>query len=100
MIAQPAAEVGNEQVQILKQRLANPSAGHGEQRPLLGLELLKVAVEWGAVKLLHRPHVEMRFHDFAEFERLVDAARKLDSRALVVVLLGSDQPRAARICTA
>lgn len=57
--------------------------------------LLKVAVEWGEleqmpcmVRLVRRPEHEMEFHDFEEYERLVAAARGVDWRAELIVLLG------------
>lgn len=60
--------------------------------------LLKVAVEWGAiermpctVRLLPMTHPsEASFHDFDEYERLIKAAKDLDWRAHLIVLLGGD----------
>jgi integrase len=60
--------------------------------------LLRVAVEWNAlehppstVHLLHCPDPsEARFHDFDEYERLVEAAARIDHRALLLVLLGGE----------
>jgi integrase len=59
--------------------------------------LLKKALEWEvierlpcAIRLLPIPKTSMEFHDFDEYERLVDAARATDSTTLVIVLLGGD----------
>lgn len=59
------------------------------------LTLLKVAVEWGeirelpcTVRLVRRREAEMAFHDFEEYERLLAAARGIDPRAELIVLLG------------
>src|SRR5262245_13152324 len=43
-----------------------------------------------AVRLLPTPKPAARFHDFEAFERLVRAARELDWRAEVIVLLGGE----------
>ncbi|MFN8179085.1 MAG: tyrosine-type recombinase/integrase [bacterium] len=90
-------EIGNEDVQHLKRRLEKLAPSSANNTLSVLSKLLKVAVEWGVIekmpctiKLLHRPHVEMRFHDFAEYERLVEAARRIDSRALAVILLGGE----------
>jgi integrase len=59
--------------------------------------LLKKAVEWDViermpctVKLLRVDKGKAAFHDFDEYERLVDVARSIDIRTLLVVLLGGD----------
>jgi hypothetical protein len=59
--------------------------------------LLKKAVEWDViermpctVKLLRVDKGTAAFHDFDEYERLVDVARSIDIRTLIVVLLGGD----------
>ena len=53
-------------------------------------------MEWGviarvpcSIKLLKAPKSEASFHDFDEFERLVDVARS-EALALLVVLLGGE----------
>jgi hypothetical protein len=53
-------------------------------------------VEWGvisrvpcSIKLLKAPKNEASFHDFDEFERLVEVARS-EALALLVVLLGGE----------
>jgi integrase len=59
--------------------------------------MLKRAVEWDViermpctVKLLPVQHGTAAFHDFEEYERLVEVARSIDIRTLLVVLLGGD----------
>jgi excisionase family DNA binding protein len=58
--------------------------------------VLRTAVEWGviedvpcSIKLLRAPKTEASFHDFEEFERLVEVARS-EASALLVVLLGGE----------
>ena len=59
--------------------------------------MLKKAVEWGVidrmpcvVRLLAVPPPSARFHDFEDFERLVEGAKKRDDLAYLVVLLGGE----------
>jgi integrase len=59
--------------------------------------LLKKAVEWEViermpctVKLLRVDKGNAAFHDVDEYERLVDVARTIDTRTLLIVLLGGD----------
>ncbi|MFN7982993.1 MAG: tyrosine-type recombinase/integrase [Vicinamibacterales bacterium] len=59
--------------------------------------MLKKAVEWEViermpctVKLLPVPKGSTKFHDFDAYEKLVDAARELDPRTHLLVLLGGD----------
>jgi integrase len=59
--------------------------------------MLKKALEWDVIermpctiKLLPVPKGVAMFHDFDAFERLVKAARSLDPRTLVIVLLGGE----------
>jgi integrase len=54
-------------------------------------------VEWDvlermpcSIKLLPVPKGSTAFYDFADYERLVDVARALDRRTLLVVLLGGE----------
>jgi integrase len=58
--------------------------------------VLRTAVEWGviarvpcSIKLLKAPKSEASFHDFDEFEQLVEVARS-EALALLVVLLGGE----------
>jgi integrase len=59
--------------------------------------LLKKAVEWEViermpctVKLLRVDKGKAAFHDVYDYERLVDVARAIDRRTLLIVLLGGD----------
>ena len=59
--------------------------------------LLKKAVEWEviermpcSIKLLPVPKGSTAFHDFDEYERLVEAARILDLRTHLIMLLGGE----------
>lgn len=59
--------------------------------------LLKIAVEWGVIdqlpvriRLLKVTRKSMDFYDFDEYDRLVEAAAKLDPRIHLLVLLGGD----------
>ncbi len=59
--------------------------------------LLRVAVEWGvieempcSIKLLTIVRPAMAFHDFPEYEQLVDAAEAIDANAFIIVLLGGE----------
>jgi len=59
--------------------------------------MLKVAVQWGVleqmpctVRLRPVPPTHAAFHDFDEYERLLDAARRLDARTHLLALLGGD----------
>ena len=59
--------------------------------------MLKKAVEWGVidrtpctVRLLPVPPPSASFHDFEDFERLVEGAKKREQVAYLVVLLGGE----------
>lgn len=90
--------ITNEDVQRLKADLHRKSTKTvNNVLTTLGV-LLKVAVEWGVieqmpctVRLLHAAQAgEMAFHDFDEYERLIEGARHVDARAHLIVLLGGD----------
>jgi len=58
--------------------------------------VLRTAVEWGviarlpcSIKLLKAPKNQASFHDFGEFERLVEVARS-EALVFLVVLLGGE----------
>jgi integrase len=94
--AMPIDQIGAEQVQALKTRLAEKSAKYTNNVLATLSTILKVAVEWGVIDelpkvgLLPTTIPKMDFYDFDEYERLVDAAAKIDPRVLLVVLLGGD----------
>jgi integrase len=75
------------------------------------LTILKVAEEWGEIdkaackiKLAKVQNKVVKFYEFDQYERLVEAARKHDPRAELVVLLGGSaglrmgEIRALRFC--
>jgi integrase len=58
---------------------------------------LKVAVDWEVIERMHCtikmlpvPLRDADFHDFADYERLVEAASRTDERAHLIVLLGGE----------
>ena len=84
-----------EDVQKVKQRLKHLSAKTTNNVLTVLSMVLKKAVEWGVIdrlpctiRLLKVPKVAPRFHDFQDFERLLQAARDFDWRAELAVLLG------------
>jgi integrase len=59
--------------------------------------ILKKAVEWGEIdrvpfnlRLLKTSRAAVPFHDFEAYEKLVDAARQIDWRVELIVLLGGE----------
>jgi integrase len=90
--------ITNEDIQRLKMRLRSKATKTVNNVLSVLNTLLRVAVEWRvidrmpcAVRLLRmsRPN-EAPFHDFEEYERLIEAAKGLDARAHLIVLLGGD----------
>ena len=87
----------NEEVQRLKRRLL-PKAPKTVNNVLTVLNvMMKTAVEWDVIdrvpctiKLLRVSRGSTRFYDFDEFERLVAAARSIDSRSHLLVLLSGE----------
>jgi integrase len=91
-------DITNEDVQRLKTRLRNRATKTVNNCLSVLSMLLKVAVEWGVIEHMPctirllpmtRPN-EAEFHDFDQYERLIEAAREVDARAYIVVLLGGD----------
>jgi integrase len=89
--------IKNEDVQRLKAQLElkSPKTVNNVLNALS--VLLKRAVEWDVIermpctiKLLRVDKGKAAFHDFDEYERLVDVAQSIDIRTLLVVLLGGD----------
>src|SRR5207245_3001971 len=87
--------ITNEDVQRLKHRLHGKSIKTVNNVLTVLSKMLKVAVEWGeiqtlpcTVRLLKTSDGSIRFWDFAEYERLVEAASRVDARAHLAVLLG------------
>jgi integrase len=89
--------ISNEDVQRLKTWLgAKASKTVNNVLTVLSV-LLKKAVEWNviegmscSIRLLPVPTTSVPFYDFDEYERLVEAARKIDPRTYLVVLLGGE----------
>ena len=89
--------ISNEEAQRLKASL-QPRAAKTVNNVLTVLNtLLKTAVEWEVidqtpcrVRLLPIPPREAPFHDFDQFERLVEAACDVDPRAYLIALLGGE----------
>ena len=89
-------EISTEDVQRLKAALAERAPKTVNNILTTLSVVLKTAVEWGviervpcSIKLLKPPKGEASFHDFEEFERLVEAARS-EAPALLVALLGGE----------
>jgi len=89
--------IKSEDVQRLKRNLEAKSPKTVNNILAVLSVLLKKAVEWEviermacAVKLLPVTKGSTRFYDFDEYERLVEAARSLDPRTHLIVLLGGD----------
>jgi integrase len=89
--------IKSEDVQRLKSRLEHKSPKTVNNVLAVLSVLLKKAVEWDiidrlpcTVKLLRVDKTKAAFYDEDEYERLVDVARTIDIRTLLVVLLGGD----------
>jgi integrase len=89
--------IKSEDVQRLKRNLEAKSPKTVNNILAVLSVLLKKAVEWEviermpcAVKLLPVTKGSTRFYDFDEYERLVEAARILDPRTHLIVLLGGE----------
>lgn len=89
--------ISTERVQQLKATLSARSPKTINNVLTVLNTLLKKAVEWNvidrmpcAVRLLPVPPPSPQFHDFEDFERLVQAARNRSHDAYVVVLLGGE----------
>jgi integrase len=89
--------IKNEDVQRLKAQLELKSPKTVNNVLCVLSVLLKKAVEWEViermpctVKLLRVDKGNAAFHDVDEYERLVDVARAIDIRTLLIVLLGGD----------
>jgi integrase len=90
-------QISSESVAKLKARLRDRSRSRTNNVLSVLSKLLKVAVEWGVIsalpctiKLLKVSNSTPRFYEFDEYARLVEGARKVGMRELLVVLLGAD----------
>lgn len=89
--------IGNEDVQRLKSKLVGKAPKTVNNVLTVLNTLLRVAMEWGvidrkpcAIKLLRVNQPEAAFHDFPEYERLLEAAKATGTQAYLLVLLGGD----------
>ncbi|HEV3194377.1 MAG TPA: tyrosine-type recombinase/integrase [Polyangiaceae bacterium] len=89
--------IADEDVQRLKVRLVSKS--HKTVNNVLSVlnKALKVALRWKVIstmpctiELVRVSNVVPRFYEFAEYERLMQAAARIDSRTLALVVLGGD----------
>lgn len=90
-------QITNEQVQRIKSCLVGRAPKTVNNVLTVLNVLLKKAVEWDllihmpcSIRLLPVPKPSPGFHDFDEYERLVEAARALGWRAELIVLLGGE----------
>ncbi len=90
-------EISTEKIQRLKATLANRKPKTINNVLTVVSTMLKKAVEWGvvermpcAVRLLPVPPPSPPFHDFEDYERLIDAARRRGVDAYLVALLGGE----------
>jgi integrase len=89
--------ITSEAVQQLKRGLQTKAAKTTNNvLTVLGV-LLKKAVEWNVIdrmpcviRLLAVPSASMAFHDVEEYEKLVQAAARIDQNSYLLVLLGGD----------
>jgi len=89
--------ITTEQVQRLKSHLAGRKPKTVNNVLTVLNTLLKKAVEWEVldrmpctIRLLPVPKPSARFHDFDEFERLVNTSRDLGAWSYLIVLLGGE----------
>jgi integrase len=89
--------ITTEDVQQLKVRLKHKAPKTVNNVLTVLNTVFTAALDWGVidtkpcvVRLLKVPRTCAAFHDFAAFERLVDAAKSLEANAYLVVLLGSE----------
>ncbi len=89
--------VTNEAVQLLKSKLLEKAPKTVNNILTVLNTLLKTAVNWGVidqmpcmVRLVPTPQGSAGFHDFEAYERLVVAAKALDTRTHLIALLGGE----------
>ena len=89
--------ITNEDVQRIKSELEDRSVKTVNNVFTVINKLLKVALKWNAIErlpvqieLLRVPPSSLPFYEDFQYERLVEAAQKIDWRILAVVLLGGD----------
>ena len=89
--------ITNEDVQGLKAKMVGKAPKTVNNTLTVLNTLLRVAKEWDVIdhvpctiRLLRSVHYDAAFHDFDEYERLVEAAKVVDARARLIVLLGGE----------
>jgi integrase len=89
--------IGSEEVQRLKARLGDKAPKTVNNVLTVLNTLLKKALEWEViermpcvVRLLPIPTPSAQFHDFADYERLVETAERIDRQTHLLVLLGGE----------
>ncbi|MGH7440835.1 MAG: tyrosine-type recombinase/integrase, partial [Polyangiaceae bacterium] len=89
--------IGEEQVQQLKAKLTGKSRKTVNNVLSVLNTALKVSVRWGVIRsmpctieLVKVSNVVPHFYEVAEYQRLVEAAERIDSGTHVLVLLGGD----------
>ena len=89
--------INNEDVQRVKRHLRDKAPKTVNNVLSVLNTSLKVAVAWEVIermpctiKLLPVPRTDASFHDFDEYEWLVEAAKRTDERAHLIVLLGGE----------
>lgn len=93
----PLHKITNEDVQHLKRDMATKSPKTVNNALAVLSVLLKKAVEWDVIdrmpctiRLLRASNPSPRFHDFDQYERLVEVAAAIDREAELIVLLGGE----------
>jgi integrase len=89
--------IGDEDVQALKSSLAKRSKKTVNNVLAVLGKLLRIAVKWKViaklpctVELMKVSNLVVKFYEFGQYKRLVEAAERYDVRSLVLVLLGGD----------
>jgi integrase len=89
--------ISNEDVQRIKNRLQGKARKTVNNVLTVLNTMMKVAVEWNvigevpcSIKLLPVSPRDADFHDFHEYERLLDASKTTDPQAHLIVLLGGE----------
>jgi integrase len=89
--------ITNEDVQRLKRAMESKAAKTVNNALAALSVLLKKAIEWNVIdrmpctiRLLRTPKSAARFHDFDQYERLVETASAIDRATRLVVLLGGE----------
>lgn len=90
-------QIGDEEVQRLKAAMKDLKPKTINNYLCVLSKALKVAVKWKVIPVmpvqfeqLKSDEPDIEFYDFSDYARLVEAAEKIDRRALLVVLLGGD----------